>query len=83
MLMANNHACPVSQSATRRDTNDLPQGQRSLFLEGKLLTVVSGEGRRVGGWGGLGGRILCWFSAARVGDRNTAKEGRLFGRDGC
>lgn len=46
MLMANNHACPVSQSAARPDTNDLLQGQRSLFLEGKLLTVAAGEGRR-------------------------------------
>lgn len=33
------------QSAARPDTNDLLQGQRSLFLEGKLLTVAAGGGR--------------------------------------
>lgn len=42
------------QSAARPDTNDLLQGQRSLFLEGKLLTVAARAGRAEAGEGGRG-----------------------------
>lgn len=59
------------QSAARPDTNDLLQGQRSLFSEGKLLTVC---GRRGGGGGGQRGErgILCWFSSDRGGKTKQA-----------
>lgn len=49
MLMGNNHACPVLQSGTA-DTNDLLQGQRSLFLGSKVLTLSSGDSAIVFGF---------------------------------
>lgn len=48
MLMGNNHACPVLQSGSA-DTNDLLQGQRSLFLGSKVLTLPNGDSNNVFG----------------------------------
>lgn len=68
----------------RRDTNDLLQGQRSLFSESKLLTPASG---------GIRSRILCPFrftgqhGRRRRGRKKRKKEKneisqRLFGQAG-
>lgn len=69
------------QSAARPDTNDLLQGQRSLFLEGKLLTVAAGGGEEGEGRGVRG--EFCVGLAATGGKTKQAGPAAAPGWDGC
>lgn len=66
MLMGYNHASPVLQSVTA-DTNDLHEGQRSLFLGSNVFKLSNGDSNDVFGLfdftGDRGCMLYCCITA--------------------